>query len=80
MSDIGNKQERAIKAIDSMLQNLNKPKIISYKDMVMFYQKLEENYDDNIHELEEILFQEVDDEIKFKQLKKISELLEINIF
>ncbi len=75
-----NKQELAIKAIDNMLQNLKRPKVISYKDMISFYQKLEENYDDCMDELEQILSDEIDDEVKFAQLKKISELLEINIF
>lgn len=74
------KQEQAIKAIDSMLQNLKKPKLIAYKDIVSFYQKLEENYDDYVDEMELFLSQEVTDEEKFKQLKKISNLLEMNIF
>ncbi len=74
------KQEQAIKAIDSMLQNLKKPKLIAYKDMVSFYQKLEENYDDYLDELEILLSEEITDEEKFKQLKKISNLLEMNIF
>jgi len=75
-----NKQEKAIKAIDEMLHNLNKPKIVSYKDIAKFYEKLEEVYDDKIDEIEEILFQEISDEKKFNELKKISKLLEINIF
>lgn len=75
-----NKQEKAIKAIDEMLHNLNKPKAVSYKDIVSFYKKVEESYDDKLKELEEILFDEISDKQKFEKLRKISELLEINIF
>jgi len=75
-----NKQDKAIRAIDNMLQGLNKPKVISYKDMMSFYQKLEENYDNYMEDLEQILSEEITDEVKFAKLKKISELLEINIF
>lgn len=75
-----NKQEKAIKAIDEMLHNLNKPKTVSYKDIASFYKKVEELYDLKLEELEEILFQEMSDKEKFEKLKKISELLEINIF
>jgi len=70
-----NKQDKAIKAIDEMLQGLNKPKVISYKEIGLFYKKLEEIYDDKLEELEKILFEE-----EIDKLKKISELLEINIF
>lgn len=76
----GNKQEKAIKAIDEMLRNLNKPKAVSYKDIASFYKKIEEMYDGKLEELEEILFEEISDKQKFEKLKKISELLEINIF
>jgi len=75
-----NKQDKAIKAIDEMLHNLNKPKTISYKDIASFYKNVEELYDTKLEELEEILFQNISDKEKFEKLKKISELLEINIF
>jgi hypothetical protein len=74
------KQDRAVKAIDEMLHNLKKPKLVPYKDIIKFYENMEENYDDRLDEIEELLFEEIDDEDKFEQLKKISELLEINIF
>jgi hypothetical protein len=74
------KQDDAINALDAMLHNLKKPKMIPYKEVVIFYQKLEEIYDDKLEELEKILMLEIDDEEKFEQLKKISELLEVNIF
>lgn len=74
------KQDDAVRALDDMLHGLNKPKIVPYKDIVFFYEKLEEVYDDNLDELEAILFEEAASEEKFGKLKKISELLELNIF
>lgn len=74
------KQDDAIKAIDSMLQNLKKPKLIPYKDIIFFYEQLEKRYDDKMEDFEQILFDEISDEEKFEKLKKISELLEANIF
>ena len=74
------KQDDAVKAIDQMLHNLKKPKLIPYKDIINFYEHLEENYDDKLDEVEALLFEEINDEKKFEELKKISELLEMNIF
>ncbi len=74
------KQDNAVKAIDNMLHNLKKPKPIPYKDIVVFYQTLEEKYDKDIETLEKFLEADIEDEQKFAELKKISDLLEINIF
>lgn len=74
------KQDEAVKAIDALLHNLNKPKFIPRKDIINFYNKVETNYDTNIESLEHILFDEINNENKFEELKKISDLLEINIF
>lgn len=75
-----NKQDDAIKALDEMLHNLKKPKFVPSKDIIKFYENVEEVYDNSIEILEEILLQDIDDEEKFQELKKISELLELNIF
>lgn len=75
-----NKQEDAIRALDDMLKNLKRPKLIPYQDIINFYEQIEEFYDSRMEEVEAILFEEIDNEEKFDKLKKISELLEINIF
>lgn len=74
------KQRNAMHAIDDMLKNLHKPKIIKTKEIRQFYASLEEHYDEKIEEIEEVLYQNISDEEKFERLKKISNLLEINIF
>ena len=74
------KQTNAMKAIDEMIHNLKKPRLVPPENVVAFYNKLEEMYDDRVEEIETILLEEIEDEGKFDRLKKISELLEINIF
>ena len=74
------KQETAIKAIDEIIQNLQKPKAtISYKDIVFFYKAIEETYDERIGVLESALETMVEDEEQIEKLKKISQLLNSNI-
>ena len=74
------KQNDAVKAIDSLLYNLNRPRFIPRKDIINFYNMAETNYDNNLDNVEAILFEEIADEEKLGKLKKISDLLEINIF
>jgi len=74
------KQDDAVRAIDNLLHNLNRPKFIPREDIVYFYNEIETNYNSNIDSIETILFEEIKDEEKFDKLKKISNLLEINIF
>lgn len=74
------KQREAIQAIDEMLKHLKKPRSIETKDIIEFYKAIEEKYDDNIQEIERIIFDEIEDEEKFDKLKKISKLLNINMF
>lgn len=74
------KQDAAVQALDSMLNNFKKPKPIEYKDIILFYNALQEIYDNELELIEEALFEEIDDEAKFKELKKLSDLMEVNIF
>jgi hypothetical protein len=74
------KKQQAIKKIDELLKNLHKTKYIQTSEIKEFYAKIEENYDDAIEEIEMLLEEEIEDEHKFQKLKRISELLEVNIF
>lgn len=73
-------QESAVRAIDEMLKHLKKPKVIETKDVMKFYQVIETEYDEKIEELQQLIYSDIEDEEKFERLKKVSELLEINIF